>query len=404
MKILYFAPIATKKNLSFCPFITQRVIELQKQGIEVDVLLHGNLQIGKYGVGVNRKGIRKLFDVIRNILLRFGIVRLLFQHKRCCNHPLGSFSYYTELRFLNDIEFIKWYNRHNFDLIHIHFLGCAGFVPELHKKYGIRYIITAHGSDIHAEVPLGNQYEIERALNILNNADKSIFVSKFLLNYAKSFGYNGKNAIVIHNGVNTSVFFPMKSDIKKNSHYIGFVGHPIYVKRAEILPDVLFLVKKVFSDTRMLILGSEENDLIPLIKDRAEQLGVYDAIDLVAAVSPEKVGDYMRQLDVLLLPSRNEGFGCVAIEAQVCGVGVVGSANGGIPEAIGKNGIIVSESDNFTQDFANAVIDYLKNPLSQQVILQNIGDCSWRECVLQEIQIYNNIASIFSPIACTFDA
>ena len=76
----------------------------------------------------------------------------------------------------------------------------------------------------------------------------------------------------------------------------------------------------------------------------------------------------------------------------MCGVGVVGSANGGIPESIGKNGIIVSESDNFTQDFANAVIDYLKNPLSQQIILQNIGDCSWRECVLQEIQIYNNIA------------
>ena len=390
MKILYFAPIATNKNLSYCPFITQRVVELQKQGVAVITLQSGNLQIGQYGTGQNRKGLHKLWDFIRNICLRFRFFQEIFQHKKCCHHPLGIYYHYEKLHFLTEEHFVKWYRRHNFDLIHLHFLGCAGQLPALSDKYGIKYVVTVHGSDLHEEVPFDNIMEINRALSIFNNSCCNIFVSKFLLDYAKKIGYAKANYRIIHNGVDPKVFYPSNIE-NEHDYYIGFVGHPITVKRAEILPHVLAAVRNVLPNTRMLILGSEENDLIPQIKELAKRLGVYEAIDFVSSVSPNKVGDYMRQLDVLLFPSRNEGFGCVAIEAQMCGVGVVGSSNGGIPEAIGKNGIIVPESENFTKDFASAVIDYLNHPLSKDEVIQNVGDCSWHNCVAQEIHLYTAV-------------
>ncbi len=48
-------------------------------------------------------------------------------------------------------------------------------------------------------------------------------------------------------------------------------------------------------------------------------------------------------MNVIILPSRNEGFGAVVIEAQACGTCVVGSNNGGIPEAIGSEDYVVKE-------------------------------------------------------------
>ena len=47
MNVLYFAPAASPQNPSMCPFVTQRVLELQRQGIKVTVLQFGNIFIKK---------------------------------------------------------------------------------------------------------------------------------------------------------------------------------------------------------------------------------------------------------------------------------------------------------------------------------------------------------------------
>jgi len=80
----------------------------------------------------------------------------------------------------------------------------------------------------------------------------------------------------------------------------------------------------------------------------------------------------MNAMDVMILPSRNEGFGAVIIEAQACGVPVVGSSNGGIPEAIGDGGIVVEEGENFEKRFAEAVINFLENPIDSNYIREKL--------------------------------
>ncbi len=76
-----------------------------------------------------------------------------------------------------------------------------------------------------------------------------------------------------------------------------------------------------------------------------------DRIRLVDAIPHEQTVDYFNALDALVLPSESsptwkEQFGHVLIEAMACGVPVIGSDSGAIPEVIGTAGLVFPEGDS----------------------------------------------------------
>ena len=89
-----------------------------------------------------------------------------------------------------------------------------------------------------------------------------------------------------------------------------------------------------------------------------EMLGLKDRVRLLAPMSAVQVASYMASLDALALPSLTtpvwkEQYGRVLGEAMACGVPVVGSNSGAIPEVIGEAGMIVPEAD--TRALANGL-------------------------------------------------
>jgi len=104
-----------------------------------------------------------------------------------------------------------------------------------------------------------------------------------------------------------------------------------------------------------------------------------------------EVAKWMNAMDVMLLPSRNEGFPTVVNEAQGCGVSVVGSSNGGIPEAIGDGGIVVEEGKDFEKRFAKAVISLLKNHINRDFIIEKAMHYSWENIVNLELNVYQEV-------------
>jgi len=95
-------------------------------------------------------------------------------------------------------------------------------------------------------------------------------------------------------------------------------------------------------------------------------------------------------MDVMILPSRNEGFPTVVNEAQACGTCVVGSSNGGIPEAIGFPEYVVQEGENFEERFAKKVVEVLVHGYDANKLIEKSKGFTWKDIVAQEIEVYRN--------------
>ena len=86
------------------------------------------------------------------------------------------------------------------------------------------------------------------------------------------------------------------------------------------------------------------------------------------------------------LAIKNEGFPLVSLEAQRCGVQVVGTAVGGIPEAIGQENSVLL-NDDFIENFAFKIIDCLIN--KKEVTLSD--EFSLTNAVKKELDVYKSI-------------
>lgn len=292
----------------------------------------------------------------------------------------------------NELIFNQIYNnvkRENFQLIHAHgmYEPPAGLIAKhFSEKLKIPYIITCHGSDVNFKMSLTPQLYVDT----FEQAAKVIFVSNAILNKAKSYGYSGKNAVIIPNGVDIDLFKMLdKEKIKQELHFtrkvVGFVGNLLPVKRADKLPEIFEEINQNF-ETDFLIIG--EGRLKNKIEKNCRKKNLN--ITFTGKLPHEKISYYLNAMDVLILPSRNEGFPCVVLEAQACGVPVIGSNNGGIPEAIGEGGIVVNEGENFEKRFAEGVIKILKNPIDKNFLRNRATEYSWNNITKMEFDIYQN--------------
>jgi D-inositol-3-phosphate glycosyltransferase len=83
------------------------------------------------------------------------------------------------------------------------------------------------------------------------------------------------------------------------------------------------------------------------LQELAVSLGVRDVVRFLPPQPPEQLAEHFRAADVAVVPSHNESFGLVALEAQACGTPVVAAAVGGLHTAVddGVSGLLVAGRD-----------------------------------------------------------
>lgn len=281
----------------------------------------------------------------------------------------------------------------NVKLVHVHWAYPTGYIfSVLKSKIGVKYVLTLHGSDIHGMYQKSDQV-LKMTITALDNADKCIFVSEKLKRMAMQHGYSGNNSVVIPNGYNPKSFYFCDKKISKqeigikSNKLVGFVGNLIDVKNVLVLPEIFRRIKDKYKDVEFVIIGDgiHKNKLITL----ADEMNI--EIKFTGNIQQKHVADYMRAMDVMLLPSKNEGWPCVIKEAYACGTFVIGSDRGGISEAIGKLGRTYVLNENFIDNCSNCAVGVLYDNYSETPLLKDAANYTWDQVVKMEEEIYEEV-------------
>jgi glycosyltransferase involved in cell wall biosynthesis len=146
---------------------------------------------------------------------------------------------------------------------------------------------------------------------------------------------------IVHNGVNPSLFSPNPAEGRQFDPEILIVGTLLRSKGHELVLRALGHLRTSFPLLQCRIIGEGPD------RSRFEalvcELGIGQQVQFVGRQSRSEVAEAMRRCSIFVLPSRNEGLGCVYLEAMSCGKAVIGCQGQGIDEVIEhrKNGWLV---------------------------------------------------------------
>lgn len=249
------------------------------------------------------------------------------------------------------------------DLVHANVLhNSMFFAVYLKRKFKIPFVISEHwtayqenASDAHGK------FWRFFAKYIANQSAAILPVSENLKKGLIALGVT-QSIQVISNVINTDIF-KLNDEIKKNEVFT-FLHVSSLVERKN--PDKIIKAAKRLYDsgyTFKLDIGGSDS---PEMKNLIETLSASSYISTFELLPLKEVAQKMQQSDVLVLFSENETQGCVLVEANACGIPVISSNVGGVPEFVNKtSGILVEKDDE------EALFQAMENVILQKIKFEN---------------------------------
>jgi glycosyltransferase involved in cell wall biosynthesis len=181
---------------------------------------------------------------------------------------------------------------------------------------------------------------------------------------------------------------------QQDTPVIGYLGRLVSDKGLNLLMEVLDTLQTPW---RALFIGTGamESSLLKWGERYPNRVRV------CTDVKHSQVPQYLNAMDVLCAPSQTmpnwrEQFGRMLIEAFACGVPVIGSDSGEIPNVIQDTGLVVGEKDK--QGWVQALSDLLESPSRRQEIAEKAlyrahTTYAWSAIAKQHVEFFNELLS-----------
>jgi len=321
------------------------------------------------------------------------------QAKRLMSSERIHFEYFTFSNFLPNPRAIINFLRDRPDIVHINF---AWFGPlAIFKKWTFKtpFIYTLHGLPqpwLEPSLAYKIAYTIEHCLLrfVASQSSVVVAISKYVKEVLKE-RYDVDSEVIYH-GIEADRFKPKnktrnkrKLGCKETDFIILYVGklHP-YKDPLTLIKAISVAVEKN-ANLHLVMIG--DGELYTEVEKEISKLNLSNYVRLFRHVDNQTLEMLYDAADVFVLPSVNEAFGMVLLEAMASGLPVIASNSGACPEVIRNAGVLFNQGDQ--TNLAEKIIELsydkeLLTRLSKAGLEQITRFFSWKDKIIQYWKLY----------------
>ncbi|MGK2873394.1 MAG: glycosyltransferase family 4 protein [Alphaproteobacteria bacterium] len=290
---------------------------------------------------------------------------------------------------------------HEYDLVHDNQTICPGLLDL--QRMGLPVV-----SIIHHPITMDRKLAIESQTNpfykflswrwhrfvkmqirVARQLPNIIAVSKSTCrDLIAQFGVKPEQMEIIFEGIDCETFRPMPEIARKPNRLMATASADVALKGLVYLVRAYGKLLKEFPDLELVVVGKLRAGPTERLLDK---LGIKSKVRFVSGVTDDEIRRLYAETTVAVSPSLYEGFGFPAGEAMACGVPLVATTGGALPEVVGDAGVIVPAGD--ADALAGAIAALLRDPAKRELLgplgrERIVREFSWPLCARNLTEYY----------------
>lgn len=175
--------------------------------------------------------------------------------------------------------------------------------------------------------------------------------------------------------------------------FILFVGEVARRKNLLVLLEAFDQLTRTYSQQLQLVIVGKKGNATDQLVEETKRRHLENLVVFTGFVADQELPKLYSAAKALVMPSMYEGFGLPVIEAMACGIPVIASQNGSLPEIVGDAGLIVDCSN--PSALCNAIVSILADDSFRERLIQagteRVRKYSWANTAVSTLRVYNEL-------------